>query len=179
MKLHTCILILFTFLTVGCAHTPPVVQKPQNIPQHIKKNTENTQQQIQKPQDNQQIETGTYICIKEHCYDVEIADEGVERMNGLMRRESMESDKGMRFVFDAPAPHLAFWMKNTLIPLDMVWVDQNMHIVAIEHNVPPCKTQECPTYDPGSVPARYVLEINGGLAHKYGFVVGDIVQLQE
>jgi uncharacterized membrane protein (UPF0127 family) len=125
------------------------------------------------------VPTSPAICIKEQCFAVEIADDGIERMNGLMWREHMDARAWMWFVFDASAPHMAFRMKNTLIPLDMIWVDQSMQIVAIEHNVPPCKTQECPTYDPGSVPARYVLEINGGLANKYDFVIGDIVQLQE
>ena len=75
----------------------------------------------------------------------------------------------MWFVFDEPAGHMAFWMKNTLIPLDMIWVDQDMRIVSLAHNVQPCKVQECPSYDPGATPARYVLEVNGGLARKYDF----------
>lgn len=164
-------------MIVGCTHTSSLVQRPQNVQQQIVAN--NTQQQIDKQNDIQHIETGAHICIKEHCFQVEIADEGVERMNGLMRRESMDSDKGMRFVFDAPTAHLAFWMKNTLIPLDMIWVDNDMHIASLARDVPPCEKDPCPSYDPGALYARYVLEVNAGEIEKHGFATGDIVLFKE
>lgn len=70
----------------------------------------------------------------------------------------------MVFVFDTPAIH-SFWMKNTLIPLDIVWIDEKhtvVHIVTAQ----PCKTKSCPIYTP-ETSAKYVLEVNAGMAARY------------
>ena len=86
-----------------------------------------------------------------------------------MFRESMNLDKGMLFIFDEEKEH-PFWMKNTLIPLDIIWINQDREIVFIEKNAQPCP-EKCKIIIP-SKKAKYVLEINGGLADKIGIELG-------
>ncbi len=93
-------------------------------------------------------------------------------MKGLMFREELPQDAGMFFIFDKPDIY-GFWMKNTLIPLDMVWLDGDMEAVHVEEQVMPCKTENpCPIYR-NHVPAKYVLELNAGTLQSLGFKVGD------
>jgi len=102
----------------------------------------------------------------------EVADDEDEMMRGLMFRNHLPSNAGMLFVFDNEEPR-TFWMKNTLIPLDMIFVDSSFKIVDILENVPPCdQGNECPLY-PSDRPAQYVLEVNGGFVEENGIKVGD------
>src|SRR5690242_5415176 len=105
----------------------------------------------------------------------EIAATEAERERGLMFRESMGELDGMIFVFDAPGLH-AFWMKDTLIPLDMLWLDASGKIVSIAESVPPCKADPCPTYPPRAA-ASFVLELSAGFAKKHQLRVGDTLAL--
>lgn len=95
------------------------------------------------------------------CFEVEIADTNSERMVGLMDREYLKNETGMLFIFENEDIY-PFWMKNTLIPLDIIWINSNLEVVHIERSVP-CVTDECIIYTP-SEKAIYVLEINAGLA---------------
>ena len=98
-----------------------------------------------------------------HRYSIEIADDDAERARGLMFRESMQTDRGMLFIHDLQEP-LAYWMKNTKIPLDILYFDNARKLVAQQRDVPPCSLGDaCPSY-PSDVPARYVLELNAGEA---------------
>ena len=108
---------------------------------------------------------------------LEIAASPETRAQGLMYRESILPGRGMLFIFSAPEAR-GFWMKNTLIPLDMIWIDAGSNVVAIHQNVPPCKADPCPTYDPGTS-ASYVLELAGGEAAKHGVVVGSKIRLPD
>ena len=81
-----------------------------------------------------------------------------------MFRESMEERDGMLFVFETSDIY-NFRMKNTLIPLDMLRIDEQFHVVKIM-TAQPCTTDQCPTYQPGKE-AKYVLEINAGQAAKH------------
>ena len=103
-------------------------------------------------------------------FNVEIAQTPQERAKGLMFRESMPGNHGMLFVFEKDGP-LAFWMKNTLIPLDMVFIDENMSVVDVL-TASPCKEDPCPNYKSRG---RYVLEINAGLAEKYDIKNGSVM----
>ena len=102
---------------------------------------------------------------------VEIADTIAERSRGLMFRESMPRRSGMLFVYDRPGP-ASFWMKNTLIPLDMIFIDQTGTVAHIHHEAIPGDL----TAIHGGSKVLAVLEINGGLAQQYGLSVGDQVQ---
>lgn len=114
-------------------------------------------------------------CINEICFNVELAETQAERQQGLMRRQFIDQNSGMLFIFDNENFHL-FWMKNTLIPLDIIWINKDNKIVHIEYNVLPCKEDPCTYYTPKEK-ALYVLEINAGLSEKYNFKEGDKVRL--
>ena len=96
-------------------------------------------------------------------YKVEIADDDAERARGLMFRDEMAKDRGMLFIHDTEAPQ-AYWMKNTRIPLDILYFDNGLRLVSQQRDVPPCALGDgCPPY-PSNAPARYVLELNAGEA---------------
>lgn len=104
-----------------------------------------------------------------------VADEEL-RAQGLMFRDHLDPGAGMLFFFPGDDIY-SFWMKNTRIPLDMIWLDSSKRIVHIKTDVPPCRIENCPSYNPG-VQARYVLEVAGGESVKRGFKVGDVVQFE-
>jgi uncharacterized membrane protein (UPF0127 family) len=108
---------------------------------------------------------------KEIVFQVEIADTPSKREMGLQYRHDLADDKGMIFLFPTEAP-LSFWMKNTPIPLDMLFINGERKIVGIVEQATPF------TLEPRAVaaPSKYVLEINGGLAKLHGFKTGDGVR---
>ncbi len=83
----------------------------------------------------------------------------------------MPADSGMLFVFDREDIY-PFWMKNTLISLDIVWMNSYRQVVYISKNTPSCVTEICPDINP-SGNAKYVLEVNGGVADKISLKIGD------
>ncbi len=101
---------------------------------------------------------------------VEIADSPEEWGRGLMFRESL--DGGMLFVFPDEKERV-FWMKNTKIPLDIIFISSDMRVVSIVTAVP-CTEDPCSTY-PSKVPAKYVVEVNAGFADKNGITEGTII----
>ncbi len=115
------------------------------------------------------------VCIKENCFNVEVATTQVQREKGLIYRKELGKDNGMLFVFDKEGNY-PFWMKNTLIPLDIIWADSNSKVVFIASNVQPCKSLICPSVNPG-VGAKYVLEINAGLCEEIGLKLGDELKI--
>ncbi len=98
-----------------------------------------------------------------------------ELMRGLMYRESLPADHGMLFVYAKPDKY-SYWMYQTKIPLDMIWMDHQHKIVEIAANVPPCTTKasDCPKYG-GNQPAMFVLEMNAGAAAKNNLHEGDFI----
>lgn len=107
-------------------------------------------------------------------FKIEVADSPEARAKGLMFRSSLADDSGMLFVFDEDSSR-NFWMKNTLIPLDMIFINSDLRVVEIKHNVLPCEEDPCPSYK--SEPAMYVLEVNAGLAEKNNIEVGSLVSV--
>lgn len=107
---------------------------------------------------------------------VEVASDDPTRAQGLMFRDQLAADRGMIFLFPQTGNY-PFWMKNTLIPLDMIWIDEQKRIVAVKQNVPPCKADPCPSYDPQAF-ARYVLELAAGVAGRHGLVNGQTVRFE-
>jgi uncharacterized protein len=103
---------------------------------------------------------------------VEIAEGPRERARGLMFRKHMPEDKGMIFLFNSAPDTHAFWMHNTCIPLDMLFVDKDGYIVGIEENVP---TMNDSTYSV-SCPSSYVIEVNAGYCRRHGIVAGQKIQ---
>ena len=115
------------------------------------------------------------VCIKENCLFVEIADTPQERWKGLMDREELDEDAGMLFVFEEEGDY-AFWMKGTLIPLDMFWIDKENTIIHIETALP-CSSEPCESYI-SEKKALYVLEANAGYAKKYNITPGEKVKIE-
>jgi uncharacterized membrane protein (UPF0127 family) len=108
-------------------------------------------------------------------FSVEIADSSEEQALGLMFRDSMPEDQGMLFIFPNEAPR-SFWMKNTRIPLDIMYFDKDLKMVSISANAKPCRVSRCPSY-PSIAPAKFVLELNAGMASELGVGVGDRLTL--
>ena len=103
-------------------------------------------------------------------FTVELAVTSEQQAQGLMFRESMAPDAGMLFVFDR-VRQAAFWMKNTLIPLDMLFIGADGRIVNIAERTTPLSTESVPS----AAPVQAVLEINGGLSRMLGIAPGDRV----
>jgi len=111
-----------------------------------------------------------------HRYRIEIADEEAERQRGLMFRDEMAADHGMLFIHEYEEP-VAYWMKNTHIPLDILYFDHELKLVSQQRDVPPCTAgNACPSY-PSNAPALYVLELNAGQATKIGLKQGDTLKV--
>jgi uncharacterized membrane protein (UPF0127 family) len=100
-------------------------------------------------------------------FRVEVADTEASRARGLMHRDSMPQFSGMLFVYPRPGP-VAFWMRNTRIPLDMLFFDETGRLTAIHENAVPF--DETPI--PGGNDVLFVLEINGGMASQLGIDLG-------
>jgi uncharacterized membrane protein (UPF0127 family) len=106
-----------------------------------------------------------------HRFATELATDDASRERGLMMRTTLASDHSMLFVFPDTQPRW-FWMKNTLIPLDILYFDADRRLVSMQLDVPPCKADPCPSY-PSDAPARYVLELPAGTARRIGVETGD------
>ena len=103
---------------------------------------------------------------------LEIADTPPARNRGLMYRDNLPDGRGMLFVFDDDADH-SFWMKNTLIPLDMIFISADHRIIGVRANATPLSTASIGV----DAPSRYVLEVPGGWAARHGVGTGDRVVL--
>ena len=107
---------------------------------------------------------------------IDISNDPSEHNRGLMFRKNMEWNNGMLFVYEHDA-NLSFWMKNTYIPLDMIFIGKDLRIVDIKENVQPCLQQDyCPSY-PSKQPAKYVLEVNAGFVQQNKINLGDKLDL--
>lgn len=102
--------------------------------------------------------------------DVEIAENQAERSKGLMYRPYIPDSVGMLFIFEQSAPQ-GFWMKNTSIPLDIIYVDENKKIVSIAKNTKPYSEESIPSL--GN--AQYVVEVNAGFSERNNIITGDAI----
>ncbi len=113
--------------------------------------------------------------IKTETIELEVAKTPKQQAIGLMNRQSLDQNKGMLFPFNPPQP-VSFWMKNTLISLDMIFV-RNNRIVKIHRDVPPCKTPVCPAYPSGRT-IDSVIELRAGRAKELALEVGDSLKVE-
>lgn len=119
---------------------------------------------------------GDWVELQGTRYSVEIADDDASRARGLMFRDAMADDAGMFFIHDR-TEYLAYWMRNTRIPLDILYFDEGLRLVSQQRDVPPCLSGVgCPTY-PSAAPARFVLELNAGQAARLSLEDGALLEL--
>lgn len=116
----------------------------------------------------------TTVKINNIILKVRIADSVAERGKGLMGLENLPEGTGMIFIFETKGYHY-FWMKNTKIPLDIIWINEESEIVDIV-TAPPCSKDPCPLYKP-SAKALYAIETNANWALNNGIKVGSKVEL--
>lgn len=113
----------------------------------------------------------TIMMVKDRLFTLEVADDDAEQEQGLMFRTSMGKDNGMIFVFPDEAPR-GFWMKNTLIPLDIVYVAANGRVL----NILQMKPRDESVY-PSAGPAMYAIEFNVGTAERINLKAGDMLDI--
>lgn len=115
--------------------------------------------------------------IKDQKYNLEIATTVPQKSKGLMDRTALCSNCGMLFIFDIALPQ-AFWMKNTLIPLDIIFLNKNGQVINIENAIPQPNTPDFKlTIYKSSSPAKYVIELNAGTAKQLNLQPGDPINL--
>jgi uncharacterized membrane protein (UPF0127 family) len=148
-------LVFVAIVMVACAKTPNIPAAPP---------------EPRQPAGARVIFPDGYVVSVETVADDEL------RAQGLMWRDRLRPATGMLFFF-AEDGEYPFWMKNTLIPLDMIWIDSSKKVARIRHDVPPCKIENCPNYPPHAI-ARYVLEVDGGTAKKHGLKEGDVLRFE-
>lgn len=122
--------------------------------------------------------------IRGHPFEMELALTPEERSRGLMWRENLAENRGMLFVFPAHSPYpieLNFWMKNCLMPIDVIFLDSEGRVTTVHEMEPPASNmsdEELPVY-PSNGPAQYAIELRGGLAAELGLQVGDLIDLRK
>jgi uncharacterized membrane protein (UPF0127 family) len=121
-------------------------------------------------QEAQQLPITAQATLGSQVFDLEVAQTPQQQQVGLMFRTQLADDRGMLFPFDPPRP-VSFWMKNTLISLDLIYLRQGV-IQFLYPNVPPCQADPCPDY-PSQDEIDQVIEIRGGRAQELGLKVGD------
>jgi len=113
-----------------------------------------------------------WVELKGQRFTVEVADTDAARARGLMFRTELAPDHGMLFIHDREEPQ-AFWMRNTRIPLDILYFDRDRRLVSASLRTPPCSAgYNCPSY-PSRGPALFTLELNAGVAERLGVSTGD------
>ena len=108
---------------------------------------------------------------------LEVADNSFLQSIGLSGREYLEENHGMIFIYDGEIEKLTFWMKDTLIPLDMIFFNSDFEVVHIIEDVPICEQDPCPTYT-SPEKAQYVVELNAGWAERHDLEKGDILKFK-
>ena len=123
------------------------------------------------------VTTGPRIVFPDnYAVRLEIAADDETRQQGLMYRDRLPEATGMIFIFPQPGD-FPFWMKNTLIPLDIIWIDAAHRIVHVAHDVPPCKADPCPNVPPNAT-ASYVLEVAAGVAAQHHLADGQTLRFE-
>ena len=125
---------------------------------------------------SQMLPLSAQITVADQVVQLEVAQTMEQQEIGLMYRTELAKDRGMVFPFDPPR-RTAFWMKNTLIPLDMVFLLKGK-VQAISSHVPPCKADPCPIYGPNAL-VDQVIELRAGRALELGLKKGDRLMLQK
>jgi len=116
------------------------------------------------------------VCYGQKCFLVELAKTKEQLAYGLMNRKELAKDSGMLFIFEKDGMH-PFWMKNTLISLDIIWINNSGKVVFIKENAEPCSNIFCNQIIPQGL-AKYVLELNAKTVEEIGLKVGDSLEIK-
>lgn len=155
--------VILSLLLIGCSPTYRAIVEPIRIAQAESANIRQT------------LPISARATIAGREFELEVARTPQQQEIGLMNRTSLADNRGMLFLFSSPQP-IRFWMKNTLIPLDMIFL-RDGKVVAIAPAVPPCKTPSCPTYGANSNVDR-VIELRSGIAKEIGLKVGEQIKIK-
>lgn len=168
--------ITLSLLLIGCAASLPAKEADGTLPQSGKTLPHLSVVSSSPTNAGQMLPISAQAEIKGKRIMLEVARTPQQQQMGLMYRTSLPDDRGMLFSFDPPQP-ASFWMKNTLIELDMIFL-QNGQVKAIAANVPPCTTTRCPSYGPPpQILIDQVIELRGGRAAELGLKVGDRIAI--
>lgn len=154
-----------SLLMIGCSSWPPVATPPDP----------SSGEAVQVSNVGQSLPISAKVAVGGQVIQLEVAKTPDQQAMGLMFRTELAPDRGMLFPFNPPRP-VGFWMKNTLIELDMVFL-RNGKVVAVASNVPPCKADPCPAYGP-EASIDQVIELRGGRAKELGIKAGDRLAIQ-
>ena len=160
--IKSIIALLFSsllLLILGCKEEPKSVVAPINI-------------EFKKEGTLQLFKSGTDSIIS--TFDIELAEDEYETQTGLMHRGSMQNNQAMLFIFPNVQMR-SFYMKNTLISLDIIYLDESKKVVSIQKNAKPMDESSLPS----NAPAKYVLEINGGLSNQLNITEGDSISFSK
>ena len=143
-----------------------------------KNNIQSGTSESQDPNNSQNVLKTKEIEIKGSNFTLEIADTSMLRATGLMNRSSMDENKGMLFDFEQSSYH-GFCMKNTLSPLDLIWINTKGEVIYIKENAQPCSTligAVCSSMVPTKI-SKYVVELNAGQVAALGLKIGDTINI--
>lgn len=154
-----------SMLMIGCSSSPSTTTPPEA----------RSGDAVQVSNPGQSLPISAKLDVAGQVVQLEVAKTPAQQAMGLMFRTELAPDRGMLFPFNPPRP-VSFWMKNTLIELDMVFL-RDGKVVAVASNVPPCKAEPCPAYGPtGTI--DQVIELRGGRAKELGIKTGDRLTVQ-
>ena len=165
---------LVLLLALGCSNPPPGGAAPASGAEAA---AEAGAETVAEAATAPQARTGPRVIFPDGwTVYVEIANDDELRAQGLMYRDRLAPDAGMLFFFPREGEY-GFWMKNTRIPLDIIWIGADKRVTHVKFNVPPCTADPCPSYPPNAR-SRYVLEVAGGVALQHGLKAGDVLRFE-
>ncbi|MBO3462805.1 DUF192 domain-containing protein [Aetokthonos hydrillicola Thurmond2011] len=158
--------LILAILIIGCSSPTPAVTYS---------DSSGSQAQSGKNAGQQLPITGRAVVPNGTKLDLEVARTEQEQEMGLMYRPALPNNRGMLFQFRSAQP-ISFWMKNTYVPLDIVFMRKGV-VQYIASAVPPCTNDPCPTYGP-KLPVDQVIELRSGLASELGLKIGDPIKIE-
>lgn len=168
--------ILLACILLGCSSSVPA-EPPSDVGTlSTAMSPTNQPLPLQAANSGQSLPLSARINVADQTIQLEVARTAAQQEIGLMYRTELATDRGMVFPFEPPR-RVGFWMKNTLIPLDMVFLLKGK-VQAISNNVQPCTTDPCPIYGPNAL-VDQVIELRAGRAHELGLKQGDRLLLQQ
>ncbi|MCT7948372.1 DUF192 domain-containing protein [Ancylothrix sp. C2] len=168
MRKNNLFAIAISILLMGCSQ-PATSTIPETATP-----TPTAQAQTPQPQD---LPISAKATIAGEIFELEVTETPEQQAMGLMFRRSLPDNRGMLFSFNPPRP-VMFWMKNTLIPLDMIFL-RDGEVKYIAENVPPCTTMSCPTYGPpDQISIDQVIEVRAGRTAELGLKTGNRITIE-